>query len=254
MRFRTILASLWIVFAATVSLGNMPGTFAPGGLAPFDADYFVVGGGGGGGSGIGGGGSGGRIASGTIALLPGITSLAVSIGPGGGSNTDGTQSSLGAITAAGGPKGQQLAGNNPAGGAGGSGAGAGGNGGTNAGSGLPGSAGTTSSITGSSQSYSDGGGGGAFNNGAGGTPGGAAGGTSAGAGGSSFNNNAGSGAANRGGGGGGGANPTSNSGGTAGSGRAVVRYPGTQRCTGGSVSFSGGFTIHDFTSNGTLAC
>lgn len=57
------------------------------------------------------------------------------------------------------------------------------------------------------------------------------------------------------GGGGGAGNGGENSrqvGGTGGSGIVVVRYPGSQKATGGSVSSSGGYTYHEFTSSGTL--
>jgi len=57
-----------------------------------------------------------------------------------------------------------------------------------------------------------------------------------------------SGTANRGGGGGGGA---SASGAAGGSGIVIIRYAGAQRGTGGTVTSSGGFTYHTFTSSGT---
>jgi hypothetical protein len=31
----------------------------------------------------------------------------------------------------------------------------------------------------------------------------------------------------------------------------VISYPGTQRATGGTVTTSGGYTIHTFTTSGT---
>jgi hypothetical protein len=46
-------------------------------------------------------------------------------------------------------------------------------------------------------------------------------------------------------GGGGGAS------GNGGSGIVIIRYAGAQRGTGGTVTSSGGFTIHTFTSSGT---
>jgi hypothetical protein len=40
-------------------------------------------------------------------------------------------------------------------------------------------------------------------------------------------------------------------GGNGGSGIVIIRYSGSQRGTGGTVTSSGGFTIHTFTSSGT---
>jgi hypothetical protein len=57
------------------------------------------------------------------------------------------------------------------------------------------------------------------------------------------------GSAFRGGGGGGSAN--GGSGGNGGSGIVIIRYPGAQRGTGGSVYSSGGYTYHVFTGSGT---
>jgi hypothetical protein len=39
--------------------------------------------------------------------------------------------------------------------------------------------------------------------------------------------------------------------GTGGSGIVIIRYLGSQRGTGGTVTSSGGYTIHTFTSSGT---
>ena len=50
-------------------------------------------------------------------------------------------------------------------------------------------------------------------------------------------------------GGGGGGRNTSGSGG---SGIVIIRYLGSQRGTGGTVTSSGGYTIHTFTSSGTF--
>jgi hypothetical protein len=41
------------------------------------------------------------------------------------------------------------------------------------------------------------------------------------------------------------------SGATGGSGVVIIRYAGAQRGTGGSVTTSGGYTIHTFISSGT---
>jgi hypothetical protein len=58
--------------------------------------------------------------------------------------------------------------------------------------------------------------------------------------------------ANTGGGGGGGSHYNANNkGGEGGSGIVIVRYPGVQRATGGTVTSSGGYTIHTFTTVGS---
>jgi hypothetical protein len=58
--------------------------------------------------------------------------------------------------------------------------------------------------------------------------------------------------ANTGGGGGGGSHySTNNFGGNGGSGIVIVRYPGVQRATGGTVTSIGGYTIHTFTTVGS---
>jgi hypothetical protein len=59
------------------------------------------------------------------------------------------------------------------------------------------------------------------------------------------------GAANTGGGGGGGISPSNSLAG--GSGVVIIRYAGAQRGTGGTVTSSGGYTYHTFTSSGTFA-
>lgn len=100
-----------------------------------------------------------------------------------------------------------------------------------------GGSGTTSSITGTSIIYGEGGGGaGSSSGGSGGTNGGAGGGHSA--------------VANTGAGGGGGDNSggSTGTGGNGASGRVVISYPtGTITATGGTITFSGGNTIHQFT-------
>jgi hypothetical protein len=59
--------------------------------------------------------------------------------------------------------------------------------------------------------------------------------------------------ANTGGGGGGGSHYNANNkGGDGGSGIVIVRYPGSQRATGGTVTSVGGHTIHTFTTSGTF--
>jgi hypothetical protein len=249
-------------------------------------DYLVIAGGGGGGgaSWSGGGGAGGYLSS--ALSLSTSTAYTITIGAGGAGGAitnrgvNGSNSVFGSITAIGGGYGSpgdsnstwMNAGSGGSGGGGGSdggsstGAGgsgttgqgnAGGTGGTDgvstrgggggggaggvggnriAGVGGNGGAGTASSITGTSVTR---GGGGA---GAGNTTNG----TATGGGGSAPS---GAGTANTGGGGGGASN---SSGGAGGSGIVVVRYPGSQRGTGGTVTSSGGYTIHTFTSSGTF--
>ena len=106
--------------------------------------------------------------------------------------------------------------------------------------------------------YAGGGGGGTYSNyyaGFGGSPG--AGGTGGAGGGGrqgyddygdSYYTLAGNGAANLGGGGGGG---PPNAPGSSGSGVVIIRYAGSQRGTGGTVTSAGGYTYHTFTTSGT---
>jgi hypothetical protein len=53
-----------------------------------------------------------------------------------------------------------------------------------------------------------------------------------------------------GGGGGGGYASQGQAGGAGGSGLYIIKYLGAQRATGGTVTSSGGYTIHSFTSDG----
>lgn len=116
---------------------------------------------------------------------------------------------------------------------------------TNA-SGGAGGAGVASSITGSSVTRAGGGGGGGTQFGSVGSAGSGGG----GAGGTYVNAGA-SGTANTGGGAGGGG--TNNGpGNTGGSGVVIIRYFGPQRGTGGTITSSGGYTIHTFTTSGTF--
>lgn len=180
----------------------------------------ALGGGGGGSSGAGAGGNGGS-------------------GGGGGRNNGvagtGTvgQGNNGGV---GGPGGTT---DSAIGGGGGGGAGGVGTAGTGT-TGGAGGIGILSSITGSSNGYAGGGGGASMA-----TPGSA--GFGGGAGGAGPGT---AGTANTGGGGGGGSNASV--GGNGGSGVCIVRYPGSQRAYGGSISSSGGYTIHTFASSGTL--
>jgi hypothetical protein len=255
------------------------------------ADYLVVAGGGGGGTARGGGGGAGGFRTGTLTLAL-AQSYTVTVGGGGTSGAAGSAAQGGvgsnsvfsSITSSGGGGGGTDSGNASAGGSGGGGGGNGGAGGAgtsgqgnNGGNGITpvprppgggggasavggngvsstagsGGAGTASSISGSSITYAGGGGGGAFTNGggiagAGGAGGGGAGSTTAAAT---------AGTTNRGGGGGGGgydSSDISTAGGAGGSGIVVISYAGSQRFTGGTITSSGGNTIHTFTSSGTL--
>ena len=233
------------------------------------------------------GGGGAAINNGTNSSL---SSFAVAIGGGAGSNwqTYGNGQSGGSGGGAtwvysnstggygtgtsgqgypgGGPITYPNASNHPSAGGGG----AGGPGGTPSGSsdGQAGSGGTgrLSSIDGTSYYYGGGGGGGMHygTGGAGGAGGGGGGGASSGytggPGGTGGRNNGGAGSAtpggsggtNTGGGGGGGGGGASPNGGAGGSGIVIVRYSGTVRGTGGTITSSGGYTIHTFISSGTF--
>jgi hypothetical protein len=100
--------------------------------------------------------------------------------------------------------------------------------------------------------YAGGGGGGTYNSGTF-TSGGAGGG---GAGGGNANTPGGNGTANRGGGGGGTAGSASagsaQPGGNGSSGIVIIRYAGTQKGSGGTVTSASGYTYHTFTTSGTF--
>jgi len=257
--------------------------------AGYLVNYLVVAGGGGGGCGYaGGGGAGGLLAtsttlssgtaytitvgsggsgsiSGSVVGTSGsnsvISSLSTAIGGGGGgSNTSangisggsGGGGSQNSSVGGNGTSGQGYAGGNGAGspgytGGGGGGAGAAGTNGTTTVAGN-GGVGVSSSISGSATSYAGGGGGGcgtSYTAGSGGSGGG-------GAGTASISTGT-AGTANTGGGGGGGGSNGSGlgNGGNGGSGIVIISYLGSQRGTGGTVTSSGGYTIHTFTSSGT---
>ena len=165
-------------------------------------------------------------------------------GSGGGAGSQGTRSG-GSATSGQGYVGGAGSDGAQSGGGGGAGA-AGVNSGTYVTAGNGGN-GVSSSITGSAVTRAGGGGGGSFNRGLGGSGGG---GNGAGVG---TGNDSVAGTANTGGGGGGGGQT---GGGTraasaGGSGVVIIRYLGAQRGTGGTVTSSGGYTIHTFTSSGT---
>ena len=107
-----------------------------------------------------------------------------------------------------------------------------------------GGAGTSNSLSGAAVTYAGGGGGGA----SAGTAG--TGGAGGGGNGSASGNGA-SGTANTGGGGGGSTTGVS-IGGAGGSGIVIISYAGAQRGSGGTVTSSGGNTIHTFTSSGSF--
>ncbi len=257
----------------------------PTAAATVSVEYEVIAGGGGGGSGgaIGGGGGGGAGGRKTATgfSLSTTTSHTITVGDGGvggvsggGAGATGSDSVFSSITSAGGGGGGETAGvTGGSGGGGGSGygygggsatgsqgyaggaaadapylAGGGGGGAGGAGAtpgatdvGADGGSGVSSSITGSSVTRAGGGGGaGSSGSGSGGSGGG-------GAGGSGGTN----GTANTGGGGGG--SYSSTAGGDGGSGIVIVKYLGSAVFTGGTITTSGGYTIHSFTSSGTLA-
>lgn len=254
----------------------------------YSGSYLAVAGGGGGGGYAGGGGGAGGLISNTYTFASG-TAYTIIIGSGGvsapsyptvggsGVNTTisgigatavggggGTGLSAGAATSGGSGGGGAYSGNTAgasgtsgqgyAGGAGngtgnyggGGGGGAGAVGGTTSVGGGNGGIGVSSSISGSATYYAGGGGGGSIT-----APGpagtGGSGGGGAGSIGNSTNGTAGS--ANTGGGGGGsGGNGNAANGG---SGIVIISYLGSQRGTGGTVTSSGGYTIHTFTSSAT---
>lgn len=214
-----------------------------------------------GGGGNGGVSTGGRGASGSNSS---ISSIDTAVGGGGGSSYligNGLSGGSGGGGAGGGGAGFPASGSGTSGQgyAGGtgytagqnySGAGGGGASGTGAnGTAASGGAGGAGTLFTPTSSYYGGGGGGGNNNftgtgsaGAGGIGGGGAGGkTAAGV----------AGTANTGGGGGGGGGDSPAAGGAGGSGIVIISYLGSQRGTGGTVTSSGGYTIHTFTSSGT---
>ena len=253
----------------------------------YSVNYLAVAGGGAGGGtntntgGTGGGGAGGLLTS-SITLTAG-NAYTITVGAGGAAaaNANGGSGSNsiidGVATAVGGGGGGLTSANGTAGGSGGGGgyntgtggagtsgqgfaggtgsagvspfAGGGGGGasvvGANAASGSAGGAGLSNSLSGSAVNYGGGGGGGATaTGGAGGAGGGGAGSSGAG------NGTAGS--SNTGGGGGGAYTISSAIAGAAGgSGIVIISYAGAQRGTGGTVTSSGGNTIHTFTSSST---
>ena len=113
--------------------------------------------------------------------------------------------------------------------------------------------GISSSITGTATFYAGGGGGG--NSVTGGGRGGQGGGGNGGGLGGNLGSAGSAATANTGGGGGGagGQASTAFAGGAGGSGIVIIKYPGAQQATGGTVTTAGGFTTHAFTASGTFA-
>ena len=242
-------------------------------------EYLVIGGGSGGGRFVGGGGGAGRHISGSISISSGTypitvgtggagatvhnnrggagsssvfhTITAISGGQGGASAQSATGLGNGGGGAAGasGAVGTDFTGGNGASASdsGGGGAGSGGNG-ANAGvGGGNGGAGTANSITGSSVTRAGGGGGCADSSGAGT-------GTNGGGNGSVSNNNASN--ATGVGSGGGGSRDSGGGGGNGGNGSdgiVILRYlTANVTATGGTITTSGSYTIHSFTSSGSF--
>jgi len=240
----------------------------------YPIDYLIVAGGGGGNGdptyGGGGGGAGGYLSGTTTATVG--TAYSLVVGAGGAYGAVNGQNSTGfSLTALGGGSNAPIA--STPGASGGSGSGGSCSGTFAGGSGTSGQGNAGgSSLTTSGVGHSGGGGGGASASGSNGSGNvGAKGGdgttwvngsTYAGGGGASGNTNAPPfvGAGGAGGGGAGGVSGTANTGGggggsgssSGGSGIVIVRYAGAQRGTGGTVTSSGGFTYHTFTTSGTF--
>jgi len=195
---------------------------------------------------------GGRGYSGSNIYTP--RTSAVGGSGGGGGYYSGGLDPKGSGTSSAGTAGQGFAGGDGAaigewGGGGGGGAGGAGGAQVSDSSLRVGGPGLGFNISGTLQYYAGGGGGGAYsgNFSLGGIGGGGNGGD-----GNSYIPTAG--ATNTGGGGGGGGfYQYGPGGGAGGSGIVIVRYPGAQRATGGTVTSVGGYTVHTFTTSGTFA-
>ena len=178
------------------------------------------------------------------------------VAPSGGSGGGGSNSSAGGS----GTPGQGNTGGTGSVHGGGGGGGAGGVGGNGVGAstssvGGNGGTGATNSITGTTTTYAGGGGGGVYVNGSAGAVGGSGGSGGGGAAGANSNLSGAPGTPNlgAGGGSGGGNEPTILQPGAAGgSGVVIIRYLGPQRASGGTITQTGGYTIHTFTSSGTF--
>lgn len=232
-------------------------------------NMLLVAGGGAGATGVnitttGGGGAGQVLPQSNVPVAVGTYPIVVGVG--GVSGAPGNNSTGLGFTATGGASGAGLSGGNSGSGqlggagnvGGGAGAGGGGAGDSSAGGagtqpggnaqGGSGGLGTASSISGASLTYGGGAGGGAY-----GISGSRGGGNNGGGDGGDHTTPATSGATNTGSGGGGaGGNNTPGTGGNGGSGIVYISYPtGLITATGGSITTSGGNTIHSFTLTGT---
>lgn len=265
----------------TVTSDGGTGLYVP--FTPLTSvSVLVVGGGGGGGNGSGGnagggGGAGGIITDTTHSVSS--TAYTVTVGGGGAANTSGSNSVFDSLTGTGGGHGGTNASGTNGGSGGGAAQGTGHTGGTSTQVGGFGNAGGSSSniveAAGGGGAGGNGGGGGSSNGGAGGvgisnsisgasvfyggggggassTSGGAGGNGGGGAGASSSGASGVNGTANTGGGGGGGG--ASGTGGTGAIGVVVISYPTSTsaQATGGTITTSGGKTIHTFTTGGTF--
>lgn len=241
-------------------------------LTPYTATYLAIAGGGGGGHGaaapqFSGGGAGG-VLQGTVTLSA-FGAYTITIGAGGagaggaGTGKGGDTVFLG-LTATGGGYGG--GGGGQSGGSGGSGGGGGGSGGGSGGGGGSGTSGQGfAGGAGSGTGGDSGGGGGGFSAvgaaASGSTPGNGGAGLTSSISGTSTTYAGGGGRTNQGFRGGyiGSPSAVANSGsggggssGAGGSGIVIISYAGAQRGTGGTVTSSGGNTIHTFTSSGTF--
>jgi hypothetical protein len=217
-------------YVVTVGAGGTAGAATANGSQGANSVFSSITSIGGGGGGAGTSGAGGNGGSG---------------GGGNGSNAVGVTLLGGTATSGQGFNGGNGSTNNDEGGGGG-GAGAVGTAGVAATSRGNGGAGLASSISGSSVTY--GGGGGGNNTAVGGTGGAGGGGSSPGSQGAG-----GAGSPNTGGGGAGGyAVSINQAGGAGGSGVVILSYAGAQKFAGGTVTSSGGNTIHTFTTSGLL--
>lgn len=221
------------------------------------ASYTIIVGAGGAGSAVA---SGDGTKGGDSSVSQGGTTIATAIGGGNGVNGQSSAGISGGSGGGGGAGGGTRpggAGTSGQGNAGGSGYGdnpfRGGGGGGKGGAGGPGTsapfggASVDTSYSGSTIAYCGGGGGGGYSGASAGNGGGAG----AGNGGTAANGQNAT-IANRGSGGGAGGGSVNTTGGSGSSGRVVIRYLGSQRGTGGTVTSSGGYTIHTFDSSGTF--
>jgi hypothetical protein len=238
------------------------------------AEYLVVGGGGGGGGNSsggwqGGGGGAGGYRTGTTVLLDQSYPIIIGAGGAGGtsaaSGSSGSNSSFNSIIGTGGGYGGGAISNGGGADGGSGGSGGGGAGKIGVSTGGAGNAGSFSPVEGyagagnSGSTNNPGCGGGSSSAATAGAPSTAGAGTSNSISGSAVTYGVGggistgtAGTANRGNGGAGGSGASGN-GGAGGTGEVTVKYLGEARFTGGTITSSGGYTIHTFTSSGTLA-